>query len=239
MATTIEDIQYDEMLAELHHEAMMRKEAMKQCIYILVEGESEEVTFKSLLEDCGLDFKEHGVVIANYNGIGNLRHAIRLLKMTLTHDRPIVVTFDDDIEGKAAQKHIKGSQFTPFKVPFEPVVTYKNGSSGGSFEECFAPDCFISSCFEADFVPASVRSKEPEFREYFDPTRPWLAQFAKFLDANGGCGNSINKVHIAKAMTSKCSPAPETFEILARTIIGIRDRHPIENPNDVEISLFR
>ena len=51
MATTIEDIQYDEMLSDLHHEAVMRNEALKQCIYIFVEGESEEATFKALLDN--------------------------------------------------------------------------------------------------------------------------------------------------------------------------------------------
>jgi len=46
MATTIEDIQYDEMLSELHFEAVMKNEAQKQCIYVFVEGDSEEVAFQ-------------------------------------------------------------------------------------------------------------------------------------------------------------------------------------------------
>ena len=41
MATTIEDIQYEEMLSELHHEVVMKNAALEQCIYIFVEGESE------------------------------------------------------------------------------------------------------------------------------------------------------------------------------------------------------
>ena len=79
MATTMEDILYDEMISELYHEAVMKNAALDQCIYIFVEGESEDRTFQMILEDqrCGLAFEENGVVVANYNGIGNLHHAVR------------------------------------------------------------------------------------------------------------------------------------------------------------------
>ena len=80
MATTMEDIIYEEMLDTLYAEEIMKTAAGAQCIYIFVEGESEEATFQMLLEGCGLDFKTHGVVVANYNGIGNLKNSIRLLR---------------------------------------------------------------------------------------------------------------------------------------------------------------
>ncbi|WP_199780230.1 MULTISPECIES: TOPRIM nucleotidyl transferase/hydrolase domain-containing protein [Enterobacteriaceae] len=100
MGTTMEDIKYDEMLNELIFQEVMKNEAKKQCIYIFVEGECEELVFQPLLERCGIDFDTMGIVIANYNGVGNLKHAIRLLNQTLSHDRPIIVTYDDDHEGK-------------------------------------------------------------------------------------------------------------------------------------------
>ncbi len=51
MTTTIEDIQYEEMLSELHFEVVMKNAALEQCIYIFVEGGSEEASFQPLLED--------------------------------------------------------------------------------------------------------------------------------------------------------------------------------------------
>ena len=98
MGTTIEDILDEEIFSALHHEAMMKRAALEQCIYIFVEGDSEEATFQMLLESCGLDFQEYWIVIANYNGIGNLKHAVRLLQRTLSHDRPVIVTYDDDLD---------------------------------------------------------------------------------------------------------------------------------------------
>jgi len=151
MATTLDDIWHDQMLEELHYEAVMKRAALEQCIYIFVEGESEETTFQMLLEDtsCGLDFEHNGIIIANYNGIGNLKHAIRLLRKTLSHDRPIIVTFDDDPDGKRNEKHLNDPLIFPFKIPQSPTVTFSDGSTGGSFEEAFSQQCFIESSFSA------------------------------------------------------------------------------------------
>ncbi|MGL3336765.1 hypothetical protein [Pseudomonas aeruginosa] len=58
MATTMEDIIYDEMIDSFCAEEIMKKAAKAQCIYIFVEGDSEEAIFQTLLEECGLDFKK-------------------------------------------------------------------------------------------------------------------------------------------------------------------------------------
>lgn len=70
----MEDILYDEMINELQHETVMKNAALAQCIYTLILCGSEESKFQMLLEDqlCGLNFEENGVVVANYNGMGNL-----------------------------------------------------------------------------------------------------------------------------------------------------------------------
>lgn len=235
MATTIEDIQYEEMLSELHFEAVMKNEAQKQCIYIFVEGDSEEVAFQPLLEECGLDFETDGVVVANYNGIGNLKHAIRLLRKTLSHDRPIVVTFDDDLDGKRISNSINDPLITTFKIPINPVVTYKNGEKGGSFEECFTPQCFIESSFKPGAIDSSILGRRAEFEEVYSPSIPWVSQLASFIKSNGGNASSINKVEIAENMMSSCSPVPQTFEELANLVRKIRTANPIKHPDDVEI----
>lgn len=237
MATTMEDILYDEMFNKLHFQAVMENEAKKQCIYVLVEGDSEEVAFQRLLEDSGLNFKTDGVVVANYNGIGNLKHAIRLLRKTLSHDRPIILTFDDDLDGKRISKAINDPLISAFKIPFSPVVTYKNGENGGSFEECFTPDCFIESSFKQRAIDSTVLAKESDFRRIFNPNIPWVPQLVSFIKKNGGNPSSINKVEIAENMASSCSPVPQTFKELANLIKQVRSNNPIKHPDDVEVKM--
>lgn len=233
----MEDIQYDEMLSALHFEAVMKNEAQKQCIYVFVEGDSEEIAFQSLLEGCGIDFETDGIVVANYNGVGNLKNMIRLLRKTLSHDRPIIVTFDDDLEGKKLAGLTNDSLITFFKIPFSPVVTYKDGSTGGSFEECFTPDCFISSCFKPKAIDRKILNKESDFKKMFDPTRPWASQLAKFILNNGGNPGSINKVKIAESMASEAEPIPRTFTELAKLVTDIRANNPIRHADDVELKI--
>lgn len=237
MATTIEDIQHDEMLSEHHHEAVMRNEALKQCIYIFVEGESEEATFKTLLENnmCGLDFQSNGIVIANYNGIGNLKHAIRILRKTLSHDRPIIVTFDDDLEGKKVERCLNGPLIYPFRIPHKPVVTYVDGSQGGSFEEAFSKQTFIDACFQTGVIEPSSLGTATEFMVEFDDSKPWFLQIVRYVVSKGGNTRSINKVCLAKAMASICEPIPDTFIELARKTVELRKNNPIMHPDNIDL----
>lgn len=236
VGTTMEDIQYEEMLNELLFEKVMKNEAKKQCIYIFVEGESEELAFQPLLEDCGIDFDKLGIVIANYNGIGNLKHAVRLLHKTLSHDRPIIVTYDDDHEGKIIKK-INSPLITYFKIPFSPVVSYNDGTLGGTFEESFPKDCFIEACFQQNVIASSFLSKRNDFEKKFNPTQPWLAQLAQFISSNGGTPNSINKTKLAENMMLSVSQTPETYNELAKLIIDIRNKNPIKHPENVDLNL--
>tara|TARA_R110002126_G_scaffold33382_47_gene104663 strand:+ start:3472 stop:4191 length:720 start_codon:yes stop_codon:yes gene_type:complete len=239
MATTIEDIMYDEMINELHYEAVMKNAALDQCIYIFVEGESEEITFQMLLEDqnCGLDFKEIGVVVANYNGIGNLKHAVRLLRKTLSHDRPIVVTYDDDLEGKRNLKYLNDPLITPFKIPQTPVVEFGDGSWGGSFEEVFSPECFLKSCFEGQVLPETFTGSLSGFSSNFDKTKPWIPQLANYARVHGCHPASINKVLLAENMAHNCDPVPDSFIKLAETVLNLRKQNPVKHPDDIELPI--
>ncbi len=236
MATTIEDIQYDEMLSELRYEAVMENAALEQCIYIFVEGDSEEATFEMLLEDCGLDFKENGIVIANYNGIGNIKHAVRLLRKTLSHDRPIIITYDDDLEGKKNLKYLNDPLISAFKVPHIPVVTYRDGSVGGSFEEAFSPACFMMSCFQKGVLESSFSGTLSDFSSSFDKSKPWLTQLQKYVASNGGKHSSINKVRLAEYMAASCN-TPTTFIELAKLALELRKYNPVKHPDEIKFKI--
>ncbi|WP_235845367.1 TOPRIM nucleotidyl transferase/hydrolase domain-containing protein [Morganella psychrotolerans] len=236
MGTTIEDILYEEMLHKHIYEKVMKNEAKKQCIYLFVEGESEELAFQPLLEECGIDFDKFGIVIANYNGIDNLKNAIRLLHKTLSHDRPIIVTYDDDHAGKKINK-INSPLIEYFKIPFNPVVSYSDGSLGGSFEESFPKDCFITACFQQNVMASSFLSRRNDFEKIFNPTKPWLSQLKQFIFSNGGTPNSINKINLADNMMTSVSQIPETYKELADVIIDIRNKNPIKHPDDVDLNL--
>ena len=237
MGMTMEDILHEQMWEEAHGEQVMKRAALEQCIYVFVEGDSEECTFQTLLEDeqCQLKFEETGVVIANYNGIGNLRHALRLLNKTLSHNRPVIVTYDDDLAGKGIEKHLIGKHITPFRIPQFPVVTFKDGQTGGSFEEAFNAECFIESCFEPSVLPVGFIGSMQNFESIFDCKKPWYAQFAQYVDGNGGNAKSINKVALAEELAVSCNPVPNTFVSLAKTIKEIRSNNPVLSPNDVDM----
>lgn len=238
MATTMEDIMYDEIIGSICEEKIMISAAKAQCIYIFVEGESEEAVFHMLLEACGLDFKKHGVVIANYNGIGNLKNSIRLLRKTLSHDRPVIVTYDDDLAGKREVGSIDDELITLFKIPQVPVVRYSGGSEGGSLEEVFSPDLFIESSFEIDVVFNSDQKMKSDFSVVFDARRPWFSQLASFVESRGVRAGSINKVRLCESMAESCDPIPETFKKLAELVLSLRERYPVKSPNNVDLSFL-
>lgn len=243
MSTTMEDILEEQMLDELLYEAVMKNAALEQCIYIFVEGHSEELTFQKLLEhpSCGLNFQENGIVIANYNGIGNLKHMIRLLRKTLSHDRPVIVTYDDDLEGKKAEKYLNELNdplIHLFRVPLKPVVTYRDGTKGGSFEEAFSLQCFVDACFQPGVMPSSFAGTLSELMAFFESGKPWDSQIAEYVKSKGFCAGSIDKVLRAKFMAEMCDPIPETFVELAKIALELRKLHPVRHPDDVDLSIL-
>lgn len=126
---------------------------------------------------------------------------------------------------------------TYFKIPFSPVVSYNDGSIGGTFEESFPKDCFIDACFQQNVISSSFLSKRNDFEKKFNPTEPWLSQLAQFISSNGGPSNSINKIKLAENMMFSVSQIPETYNELAKVIIDIRNKNPIKHPEDVDLNL--
>lgn len=228
-----ESIEYDMMLEDLAQEVRWdeasKESALEQCIYLFVEGESEELAFPILLEEgLGIKFSEFGVSIANYKGGGSLKNAIRLMRSTLGDNRLMIFTFDDEDPSIIANLGILPNNIYLFKVPFKPVVTFSNGHKGGSFEESFESSDFIEVCFETTLLKANPQIIKQDFIDVFDSTKPFYSQIVQFLKLKGLTSSVPKKTEIAEEMATTCTPEPDTYYELAQLIRNIRSKHPVE-----------
>jgi hypothetical protein len=202
---------------------------LEQCIYLFVEGESEEIAFTILLEEgLGIKFSETGILIANYNGIGNLKHAIRIMNLTLSHDRPMIFTFDDDNKYLISNLGALPNNIHLFKVPCNPTTFLSNGQKGGSFEESFRPNDFIDACFETTFLKGNPQILKQDFINVFDTKKPFYQQIVKFLKQQGLRDYVLPKPEIAENMAVACNPVPDTYIKLAELIARIRAQNPVK-----------
>lgn len=152
LQTILADAAYEDYLEGLRYDKEMQIATLQQCIYLLVEGETEEKTYPELLAKCDVDIEEIGVVIGNYNGCGNLIHALRLLKKTLSHDRPVIATIDNDEQGKRVCERLSQAGFNMdliTLVPMPSVVTPLEYSGGrvGLLKRCFLLITSLTKCF--------------------------------------------------------------------------------------------
>lgn len=228
-----ESIQNDVMLdARAEMEAFdiaSTESALEQCIYLFVEGESEELAFRILLEEgLGINFEKEGIIIANYNGIGNLGHTVRLMLHTLSHSRPMIFTFDDDDKKLIAKIGNVPQNVYMFKVPYQPVVTFPNGDLGGSFEESFLPEDFIDACFETTLLKENPQIEKQEFISYFDSKKPFYKQIVIYLQEKGLANFLPNKIEIAEELACSVDQEPETYLQLAKLIREVREQYPIK-----------
>lgn len=205
-----------------------KESALEQCIYLFVEGESEEAAFRILLEEgLGIKFDEYGVVIANYNGIGNLKNTIRLMNQTLSHSRPMIFTFDDDDKSLIAKIVDLPCNVHLFKVPSDPVVTLPSGEKGGSFEESFDASDFIDACFETTLLKMNPEISKTEFANLFSVGKSFYPQIVNFLKSKNMPSYLPNKIEIAESMATSCIAEPETYIKLAELIRSLRLNSPI------------
>ncbi|EJL6727510.1 TOPRIM nucleotidyl transferase/hydrolase domain-containing protein [Vibrio parahaemolyticus] len=220
----------DELRGQLEQWEIASKEsALEQCIYLFVEGESEELAFRILLEEgLGVDFEKLGVVVANYNGIGNLKHTLRLMNLTLSHERPMIFTFDDDNKSLISGLGQQPDNIYLFKVPSSPVVTLPNGDRGGSFEESFKASDFINALFDTTLLKRNPQVNKQQFIASFDPALPFYDQSVKYLRAQNLQSYLPSKIEIAEHMATECDPEPETYVKLAELIKRIRSENPVQ-----------
>jgi hypothetical protein len=239
MSMTWDDYARDEAISEIHGEAVMRRAAQEQCIYLFVEGDSEEIAVPILMTDV-IDFEELGVKIANYNGHGNLRAALRLLNLTLSHDHPVIITHDNDPPSvESIVRCERQGLFTELTyvlpIPSKAVVEYPCGHHGGSFEEAFPLDLFLEVAFSGGFLPDSIVSENRRFENSFEPNRPWLRQLQRFSVELGFTGLSYKKTDIAESLAYECDELPPTFLELSELIQEVRKKHPVVHPDIVEL----
>ena len=237
MTTTWDDVARDMALQELHDEAVMKQATREQCIFLFVEGDSEERAIPELLYDA-VEFESLGIQVANYNGRGNLPAMLRLLDLTLSFDRPIVLTYDNDPESiksiEACRKQsLINNLVYEFPIPNTPVVTYPSGHAGGSFEESFSPDEFLDSVFHETIMPEQIRSQLKEFQDLFDVSKPWFKQLQRFCADRGFPEIREKKVVIAELLAANITEQPSTYVALANLIHKVRAKHPVKHPDDV------
>jgi len=239
MGTTWSDVAAEMAIVELHDEAVMKRAALEQAIYVFVEGESEETALTILLTG-RLNLGKIGAKIANYNGHGNLSAALRLLNLTLSHNRPIIVTYDNDPAStksikKCQQQGLLNNQTYLFPMPTHPIVKYSSGHRGGSFEECFPVKTFLDAAFSSETLPTSASEYRTKFESEFDPCEPWLRQLKEFTAGIGFTGWSVRKLLLAKTLATMCDKLPSTFMELADLIQDVRTNYPVVHPDDVEL----
>ena len=236
---TWDDMAASLALADLHDEAVFARACREQAILVFVEGESEEVALPLLFTDI-LDLGTTGVKIANYNGHGNLRSALRLLRRTLEIDRPIIVTHDNDPDSVASVQRCKkqgllGGSTYLFPIPQRPVVTYPTGYVGGSFEESFSVEIFLDCAFEEGLLPTSIMASRADFETGFDVSKPWFDQLREYTATSGFIEWSLCKPKFAERLALASDDLPPTFSRLVDTILEVRRKHPVIHPHDVEL----
>ncbi|PSW92202.1 hypothetical protein C9J52_19130 [Photobacterium iliopiscarium] len=240
MGMTIEEYAMEQVYEDLHHKAVLHQATLDQCIYVFVEGESEEVAFPILLERAGVKLKKDGIFISSYNGINNLPHVLRLMGQTLSYDRPIIITYDNDLDGqrisrKISQYTVNSNHIALLTIPSHNIVTYKNGHQGGSFEEAFDPVHFINVCFTKAFMPQHIAVQKQQFLIDFDVNKPWLSQVCEFCKINGYMDFGSCKVKLAEKLALSCPTLPSSFTDLASLIVKTRKDNPIKHPDDVDL----
>jgi len=239
MSMTYDDYARDMALVELHHEAVMERAKWEQCIYLFVEGESEQIAFPVLLGEF-IDLEDLGIVIAVYNGNGNLYTALKLLSQTLSHDRPVVATYDNDLDGVRAVRRYEQSDFVSdrvhfFAIPNSPVVEFSDGHRGGSFEESFEPGDFLDVCFSTEIVTEEISRQRQVFERQFEPGKPWLPQVRKFCAERDFTKWTARKPKLAENLAWNCSSIPDTYKELAAIIQDVREKYPVRDPNDAQL----
>lgn len=235
-----DDWAWEQAIQDLHYEAVMDRATKEQCIYLLVEGASEERAFPILLEEVGVELDSLGVVVANYNGCRNLIHALRLLYKTLSSDRPVIATIDNDQDGKQIldkinkeDKIFHGVDF--FLIPSEHVVEYPSGHKGGSFEEMFDKDSFIDCCFSEMLNVGERIPDKKEFLKSFDPNKPWYHQVQKCFANSGNYNFSNKKTKLAELLAQSSQNVPPTIYALSELIKTVREEYPVIHPDDVTL----
>lgn len=235
----VQDAAYEAYISHLMYEKEMEVATLQQRIYLFVEGVCEKETFPELLARAQVDVDKLGIFVANFNGIGNLLPALSLLHSTLSYDRPVIVTFDNDEEGRRVNDRLKNVSdktdlFTVLPIPsvVKPIV-YQSGHKGGSFEEMFPCDHFVDQIFSSDFMPEVLVNSKVNFLKEFREDQGWLNQVSKYCVMERAAGLANRKVEIASKLVETYKGIPPDIQKLAELIRETRDKYPVRHPSDI------
>jgi len=165
---------------------------------------------------------------------------LRIINKTLSNDRPIIVTYDNDDDGQRIVSKICDEDYnqkliTFFKIPQEPRVRYKSGHIGGSFEEIFDYNYFIDCCFMSNIMDIELVQEKDSFFKIFDAQKPWFQQVQKFCAEHNYYKFNEKKLSIAENLAIYCDKLPSTVKELRDLIYEVRDNNPVIHPDDVEL----
>lgn len=239
------DAIYDQYIDGMIHDKVMENTKLQQCIFLFVEGFTEEASFPELLCRCGVDIDELGVIVANYNGIGNLLSSLRLLYKTLSHDRPVIVTLDNDADGRKFLNRFSSSGIDSEQIILHPIPTVvtpimcSDGEYGGSYEELFPVDYFIEHAFSPEFLAKEVVDSKSEFMEIFDQQKSWFDQVRKFSAQTGHVDLKDYKIQLGEKLAMSCSEVPSDISNLAQKVLEVRDQYPVVHPESVAMESLR
>jgi hypothetical protein len=244
MGTTLEDIAYEQYLIDRLEEQVWLESRLRYCVYLFVEGFTEERAFPTLFERLNFDFRENGIVIANYNGSGNAISSVRLLRQTLSSDRPILLTFDNDEEGqRIIESPLIKSEQAQGRLWVNPVpdakreIVYVSGHVGGSFEEMFEQDDFLDCIFMLTEITNEILSMKNEFAERFESQKPWLRQVKTFMYEHGipnFLESETSKIEFGVKLAKGCKVPPRDIENLVSRLTQIRWKYPIRDIRDFD-----
>ena len=231
----LKDYAVEGMIAEhVYHKA---KEFYK--IFLFVEGDTEEEVLPEMIYEAGYDLADNSIEIANYHGIDNLLHSIKLFRKTLSFQSPVIVTFDNDSKGFKNWNKLTDENNTDFEI--KPIFCYKLPSAkpeiiysthkGGSFEEIFELDDFIEACISLEGIPKSVIKSRVEIKKNFIRSESWLEQFKKILSKHN-YKRDINKIILGLNLYKVSKEIPPDILNLIELIKKVRKEYPIKNFED-------
>ena len=233
------DAVWDAYIGELVGDEELRFLTYQQCIYLFVEGDTEEEAYPELLAKCDLNIDDLGILIANYHGAGDLIHCLRLLQMTLSYDRPVVVTIDNDEEGQRNLNKLKKYDFDMKLITILPMpsidqpIKYASGHIGGAFEEMFPINHFVDQAFCSEFMPEAIVTKKGKFVGSLQKTSGWFKQLKKFCAQRGYTEIEAHKTRIGVRLAETCKLTPPDISKLADTLHKVRKKYPVRNPEEV------
>ncbi|MDA3884849.1 MAG: hypothetical protein PF638_04570 [Candidatus Delongbacteria bacterium] len=235
MSYTENDAVLEGCLSSLLHEHELDKCKQLYKIFLFVEGDTEEAVLPDMIHEAGYDLEENSIEIANYNGVSNLIHSIRLLRKTLNYRSPIIVTIDNDDAGFKEYNRLISQ--TDLLGSLEPVYFYKLPTSktkidytthkGGSFEEIFEMDCFLEAILKLEGIPAELIQDKEIIKKDFVRNISWVTQIKKILNSYG-YKRDIDKISLGQWMDCIKISIPQDILDLAELIKEVREKYPVK-----------